>query len=155
VTFTKGECEVWDSSGRLMARAESSGGLYWFYAKALMNRVLISNELDSPLDLWHRRLGHLHEGMVKRMVSEVRLGNQKLSCVPCIQGKMARAQFPKSKTSSAECFSLIHSDVCGPLPIESRFGHRYFVTFIDDKSWFCFLYLLQSKSEVIIKFKEF
>ena len=34
-------------------------------------------------------------------------------------------------------------------------GKRYFVTFIDDKSRFWAVYLLQSKSEVLDKFMQF
>uniref|UniRef100_H3H749 Integrase catalytic domain-containing protein n=1 Tax=Phytophthora ramorum TaxID=164328 RepID=H3H749_PHYRM len=34
-------------------------------------------------------------------------------------------------------------------------GKRYFVTFIDDKSHFCVVYLLRNKSEVAAKFAEF
>uniref|UniRef100_A0AAV1V8E2 Integrase catalytic domain-containing protein n=1 Tax=Peronospora matthiolae TaxID=2874970 RepID=A0AAV1V8E2_9STRA len=34
-------------------------------------------------------------------------------------------------------------------------GKRYFVTFIDDKSRYCVVYLLKSKSEVAAKFMEY
>ena len=34
-------------------------------------------------------------------------------------------------------------------------GKRYFVTFIDDKSRYCMVYLLKNKSEVATKFAEF
>ncbi|CAI5739331.1 unnamed protein product [Peronospora destructor] len=34
-------------------------------------------------------------------------------------------------------------------------GKRYFVTFIDDKSHFCVVYLLRNKSEVVTKFAKF
>ena len=34
-------------------------------------------------------------------------------------------------------------------------GKRYFVTFIDDKSRHCMVYLIKNKSEVATKFAEF
>ena len=34
-------------------------------------------------------------------------------------------------------------------------GHRYFVTFIDDKSRFTAIYFVKNKDEVLQKFKEF
>ena len=34
-------------------------------------------------------------------------------------------------------------------------GKRYFVTFTDDKSRYCFIYLIKSKSEVMDKFANF
>lgn len=50
---------------------------------------------------------------------------------------------------------LIHSDVCGPMRVNSHGGSRYFLTFIDDYSKWCELYTIKSKSEVFQKFKEF
>jgi transposase InsO family protein len=155
VAFNKEGCEVLDQSGRLVARAKSAQGLYWFHAMSTRNQVLISTECDSSLDLWHRRLGHLNETMVRKMLADVVLDDGRLECGPCISGKMARAPFPSSHTLTNENFELIHSDVCGPMPVESTTGHRYFVTFIDDKSRYCFVYLLKTKAEVLDKFKEF
>ena len=39
--------------------------------------------------------------------------------------------------------NLIHSNVCGPLSINSRGGFVYFITFIDDHSRFGYLYLMR------------
>ena len=50
---------------------------------------------------------------------------------------------------------LIHSDVCGPISVESIGGSKYFVTFIDDYSRCCAVYFMKQKSEVFEKFKEF
>ena len=50
---------------------------------------------------------------------------------------------------------MIHSDVCGPMSVATFSGKRYFVTFIDDKSRYCMVYLLKNKSEVATKFAEF
>ena len=49
----------------------------------------------------------------------------------------------------------VHSDVCGPMPIVSIGGRRYFVTFIDDYTRCCKVYFMKNKSEVFDKFKEF
>ena len=56
---------------------------------------------------------------------------------------------------SSEKLQLVHSDVCGPMPTESLGGHRYFVTFIDDYTRCCAVYLMKHRSEVLAKFKEF
>ena len=50
---------------------------------------------------------------------------------------------------------LIHSDVCGSMPIKSLAGSMYFVTFIDDRSIFTAIYFLKKKSEVFQKFKNY
>jgi transposase InsO family protein len=49
----------------------------------------------------------------------------------------------------------MHSDLCGPMPIESRGGAKYFLTFIDDKSRKTWIYFLHLKSQSLEKFKIF
>ena len=50
---------------------------------------------------------------------------------------------------------LVHSDVCGPMSIQARGGYEYFITFVNDYSRFCYVYLMKRKSEAFEKFKEF
>ena len=47
---------------------------------------------------------------------------------------------------------MIHSDVCGKLDTKSLSGAEYFLTFIDDKSRFAWIFVLKQKSEVFSKF---
>ena len=49
----------------------------------------------------------------------------------------------------------MHSDVCGPMSIKARGGHKYYVTFINDYSRYGYVYLMHRKSETFDKFKEF
>ena len=51
--------------------------------------------------------------------------------------------------------NVVHSDVCGPMQTATFSNKRYFVTFIDDKSRYCAVFLLRSKSEVMDKFVQF
>jgi len=77
-------------------------------------------------------------------------------CEACVQGKQTRKQFrDASDVQTTETLQLIHSDVCAPMSVDSLGNSRYFVTFIDDFSRFCHVYLLKRKSEVLTKFKEF
>jgi hypothetical protein len=75
----------------------------------------------------------------------------------CIRGKQTQTPFPKESSSRAtEVLELIHTDVCGPMRIQSLSGSRYFVTFIDDKSRWCEIFFLKRKKQVFkafIKFK--
>jgi hypothetical protein len=68
---------------------------------------------------------------------------------------MKRKSFPKQCTNADEVLEVIHTDVCGPMQVESLIRKRYFVTFIDEKSRFVDLYLLRQKCEVCKKFLEF
>ena len=56
---------------------------------------------------------------------------------------------------SSKSFELIHSDLWGPASVDSYDGYKYFVFFIDDKSHAAWLYLLKSKTEVIVVSQEF
>ncbi|KAG2758626.1 hypothetical protein Pcac1_g29253 [Phytophthora cactorum] len=60
-----------------------------------------------------------------------------------------------SPNRAKQVLEVIHSDVCGPMQTSTFSGKRYFVTFTDDKSHFCVVYLLRNKSEVADKFAEF
>ena len=50
---------------------------------------------------------------------------------------------------------LIHSDVCGLMPVRSLGGSLLYVIFIGDYLRNTWLYLLKTKDEVFNKFKEF
>ena len=56
---------------------------------------------------------------------------------------------------AASILDLIHSDVAGPMPTNSINGCRYFLTFIDDCSRYCWIYFMKQKSEVFETFKVF
>ena len=56
---------------------------------------------------------------------------------------------------STKPLDLIHSDVCGPLSVNSIGGSRYFVTFIDNFSRYIVVYPMKHKSEVHQKFTEY
>ena len=40
---------------------------------------------------------------------------------------------------------LVHSDLCGQFPVEAFRDGWYFVTFMDDCTWFCMVFILQNK----------
>jgi hypothetical protein len=50
---------------------------------------------------------------------------------------------------------LIHSDLCEMNGILTKGGIRYFITFIDDSTRFCYVYLLKSKDEALHYFKTY
>ncbi len=69
---------------------------------------------------------------------------------------MQRCPFkPVGEVRTRRKLELVHSDVCGPMSVESVGGKKYFVTFIYDYSRCCDVYFLKYKSEVFEKFKEF
>ena len=66
--------------------------------------------------------------------------------------KIIRNPFPKVKRKT-KLLDLIHSDLCDMHNTPTLGGKKYFVTFIDDCSRYCYVYLLHSKDEALDKFK--
>ena len=68
---------------------------------------------------------------------------------------MHQLPFVKSIFQSNEPLELIHSYVCGPVPIVSINDFRYYLVFVDDFTKFTWVYLLKLKSDVFNIFKYF
>ena len=47
---------------------------------------------------------------------------------------------------------LIYSDICDLKFVQTISGNKYFITFVDDSTKYCSMYLLKSKNEAIDKF---
>ena len=56
---------------------------------------------------------------------------------------------------NSKFLDLIHTDICDMKSTPYRGGKKYFITFIDDCSRFCYVYLLNSKDETIDAFKQY
>lgn len=50
---------------------------------------------------------------------------------------------------------LVHSDLCEMNGVMTKAGKRYFLSFIDDATRFCYLYLLKTKDEALSYFKTY
>jgi hypothetical protein len=114
--------------------------------------------------LWHARLGHLSLPAIKRAskstVEGIELHARSPSeciCEACIFGKMSRRPFSKDSGERPKTrpLELIHTDVVGPMPTQSRKGYRYLVMFTDDATRYTYIYFLRHKSEVTMFFKQF
>jgi transposase InsO family protein len=76
-------------------------------------------------------------------------------CEACIQGKLHKTKFACTQRKRAtKPLELVHSDVCGRMRNKSLGGAEYFLSFIDDKTHFTWVYCLKRKSEVFQKFRE-
>ena len=120
---------------------------------------------EESLSLWHLRYGHLGYDNVKLLSNKEMVDGMNINlkeefsrddCEGCAMGKMHRKPFPKkSQHKSTQPLELIHSDICGPMSVNSVGGSKYFITFIDDYSRFTYVYMIKNKSEALEKFQEF
>nr|KAJ0212594.1 hypothetical protein LSAT_V11C400219000 [Lactuca sativa] len=114
-----------------------------------------SNNNFHKSELWHARLGHIHYKRLKDM-SKMSLipafdmqNNEK--CKTCMLTKITRQPFKDVRESKV--LDLIHTDLCDFHATPSLGNKKYVVTFIDDASRYCYIYLLHSKDEALDKFK--
>lgn len=106
------------------------------------------NSSFSNFHLWHSRLGHVSVSRLKHLISLGSLGNLPShdisDCSGCKLKKKVALPFNCS-TSSIALFDLIHSDVWGPAPVGTKGGSKYFVSFIDDYTQYCWVYLMKRR----------
>ena len=155
VTFTPNNVYFQDiDSSKLLGKGVTKGDLYLLEDTRPVSQLLcvFHSVFEFPKDeIWHARLGHPHSRALNILLPSISFKNE---CEACILGKHCRTVFPKSKTQYENCFDLIHSDVW-TAPCVSREQHKYFVTFIDEKSKYTWITLLQSKDRVLEAFKNF
>ncbi|GJR49979.1 zinc finger, CCHC-type containing protein, partial [Tanacetum coccineum] len=107
--------------------------------------------------LWHARLGHVHFKRMQDMskdglIPAFDMDTEK--CKTCMLTKITKKPFQNVKCET-KVLELIHSDLCDLHATPSLGNKKYFVTFIDDASRFCYVYLLHTKDEALDKFKVF
>ena len=161
VDFEGNVCRI-SRNSKLLAVGEMQGKLY--ILKTVPDEHLNIAKDNTDMQLWHCRFGHLgmdnvsklvKSKMVKGMDCNVK-AERKSVCEPCVMGKQHRTPYPKGvSTRATEVFEVVHSDVCGPMSVNSLGGSQYFVTFIDDYSRYTHVYFIKHKHEVLDKFKEF
>lgn len=155
--FSKGTWKL--SRGALtVARGHICGTLYKTHVKICTDSLNVA-EKEASQNLWHQRLGHMSEkGLFTLIKKELIIIDKDAAldpCNHCLFGKQHRVSFNSSSTRRSELLSLVHSDVCGPLEVESLGGNRYFLTFIDDASRKVRVYFLKTKDQVFEYFKLF
>lgn len=125
------------------------------------NNVTSEKFSGDMANMWHRRLGHVNNKYIQRLVKE-RLADGinkeigDINCEACKVCKLSRKPHKSVKyEQSDEILDLLHMDICGPMPIESIGGSRYILLIIDDYSGMYFTYFLKNKSDTFSIFQVF
>jgi hypothetical protein len=107
--------------------------------------------------MWHSRLCHINFGCMSRSVCLNLIPKFNLvknsKCHVCVELKQPRKPHKAAAARSLAPLELIHSDLCEMNGELTKGGIRYFMTFIDDCTRFCYEYLLKSKDEALHYFK--
>lgn len=151
VIFNKRGCTVIDINRKTIATGRLENNMFKLNTSKEFACVAKS-VCSKDIGLWHRRLGHVSFGNMSFLQCKVPSG---LKCKICIKGKQPRTPFPRDGNRATKKLEIVHSDVCGPLKVQSIGGCRYFVTFIDDFTRKVFIYTIKYKSQVFAKFVDF
>jgi len=109
--------------------------------------ALSAQTMPTDYYTWHKCLGHPSDKVLKKIIKDIKIPQNKQPCEGCAKGKMTDISHPKSEKRSNKPFEKIHSDVVF-MPTESYYHNKYFVTFIDDYTGFAFITCMKHKSEV-------
>ena len=148
---------LFKQNGRLMFTAMVQDGVGYLNGKTVQNdetALATSPEVDSQL--LHCRLAHIGQERLRMLVTQnmakgLQVGGlteHAATCEHCISAKQHQAPFPKESTHQAKApLELVVSDIHGPLPIHTKSGYRYWITFTDDYTRYRHVFLLKAKSE--------
>ncbi|PHU09350.1 Aquaporin TIP4-2 [Capsicum chinense] len=109
-----------------------------------INKSSNSSYLLESYNLWHDRLGHVNYKMLRKLINLEVLPNfecNKSKCQTCVESKYAKHPYNSIERNST--LDLIHTDICDVKSTPSRGGKKYFITFIDDCTRYCYVYLLK------------
>ena len=161
--FCRDRCEI-GQHGRTVAVAPCTGDAIYYLSgwsevqQEAAQTALAANSTKETPELWHKRFGHLGYENLARLTSmasgisitadEFReAGESEGFCEPCAMGKQHRQPFKASQHAATQPLELVHTDVCGPLPVTSLGGSNYFVTLLDDYSKLSAVLPLARKSD--------
>lgn len=113
-----------------------------------------------PAQMIHLRLGHLSVRRIQQLSSmtsrvQVQPGTYNFDCQTCAINKAVAK--PITTELAPRCdtlFGRVHSDLCGPFILAFGRG-KYFASFIDNKSRYCWLYYINLKSDLPGALKSF
>ena len=130
----------------------------------LVTKGMAASSNTAPLDIWHERIAHANERIIKKMATGEAVTGMSISpnskqlnecCHGCNVGKMHKLPFTPSQSKTHRVGELIHSDLVGPMQVASPNGTRYYVLFKDDFSLYKAVYFLKLKSDTSESFKTF
>ena len=158
MSFENGKATIKKDNNNIV-EADLTNGIFFANLLEKGDKVmaLVENKM-SKTELWHSRLGHLNYNDIilmqnNRLVNGI---NEKIKCASlcktCGLCKINKKPFNTySNIRTTNLLQVIHTDVCGPIPVSSLGGAVYFITFTDDFSRYVTVYSMTKKSQAFSK----
>lgn len=162
-SFNSTDCQI-SKDNQMIAtgRANPSSSIYHLASHCLKPSsaahtmtTAYASRASTP-ELWHRRLGHLGYDNLSKL-THLSTGINLISadikttgadtCNACTLGKQHRRPFTSSTTATSKPLELLHTDLCGPMPVPSHGGNLYFITLLDDYTGYSLISPLRHKSD--------
>ena len=150
---------VLSKSGMYVEKRYMSGDMWKLNVMTIikfeMNKASSSAYILESSNLWHGRLGHVNYDTLRKLINFNHIptfqNDVKHKCESCVEAKLTRSSF-QSVERYTEPIDVIHSDICDLKLVQTRCGNKYFITFVDDSTKYCYVYLLKTKADAIDKF---
>ncbi|RWS00242.1 Retrovirus-related Pol polyprotein from transposon TNT 1-94-like protein, partial [Dinothrombium tinctorium] len=158
VKYTKDTIKFIDN-GNIKLVGSRVNKLYHLFIRVREEAAYVASPAD--LQTWHERFGHINTKRLKQMQKENCVvgfdvkSNEEFFCEGCALGKQQRQSFTEAVKRECKPGENIHSDLCGPMSVNSIGGSRYFLLFKDEFSSYRTVYFIKEKTEVLAKFEEF
>lgn len=144
----------------IIGKGFKRNGLYIIKTEGSTNNLssveshTISNDKTSNNQIWHQRFCYVSISNIKELYKRnlVRglenINNDNVHCKGHSIGKSTKAPYKQIKHRQTKAIlELLHSNLCGPIPVESTGGSKHFLTFTDDYSRKTAVYCLKGKDE--------
>ncbi|XP_019177871.1 PREDICTED: uncharacterized protein LOC109173068 [Ipomoea nil] len=135
--FHTDQCIIQDQHyGKMIGVARLKEGLYHLTFPISAHCKSVGFPIVNTCSFWHARLGHASEGKIKVLHAlDNKICNDKpTACECCHMAKQKRFPFQSNSSTSTHCFDLVHVDIWGPFHVATVYGHKYFLTLVDDHS---------------------
>lgn len=129
------------------------------YVASSLHHPQINVSTVTPLQIWHRRLGHPSPRILKSVVIKNKLcscpSDLNISCHDCQCNKSHKLPFrTNSSLISTAPLQLVYTDVWGPSQLSVDKFH-YYLIFVDHFSEYIWFYPMRHKSDVGTLFPHF
>ncbi|KAK9075210.1 hypothetical protein SSX86_003531 [Deinandra increscens subsp. villosa] len=137
---------------QVLAQGRCEQGLYVLQEDKCAFISSLNNSAKASFELWHARLGHANFDVISMLnkfglLQVTSILPKPIVCSSCQMAKGHRLPFTHNDKRATNPLDLIHCDLWGPSPVQSAYGYKYYVAFVDDFSRFTWFYPLKAKSD--------
>jgi len=160
--FSSNKCDIQDNvTNEKIGTVKATDGLYILESAVFCNssfKYVASSysTTDKNNNLWHNRMSHISDERLSILRSQFPfIANKTHVCDTCHRVKQKKLPFNLSSSHTSRYFELLHMDIWASCYASSMYGHKYFLTIVDDFSHFTCLIPMVTKSETRIHIENF